>query len=163
MFRALAPALGDIPAALATLDRAVTLAEPEGYIRVFAEDGTAMTSLLRGDRRQGIGGTMSVGSRQPLADPEYSSPAEHTLIEPLSERELDVLRLLGTDLDGPAIARQLIVSDQYLSDSHQEHLRQARCDQPQGSSPPGRRPRAAAASPRPPSLEPAFFARAAGA
>jgi LuxR family maltose regulon positive regulatory protein len=32
------------------------------------------------------------------------------LIEPLSQRELDVLRLLGSDLDGPGIARELIVS-----------------------------------------------------
>ena len=32
------------------------------------------------------------------------------MIEPLSDRELDVLRLLGTDLDGPDIARELIVS-----------------------------------------------------
>jgi LuxR family maltose regulon positive regulatory protein len=40
------------------------------------------------------------------------APAARTqrLVGPLSERELDVLRLLATDLDGPAIARQLIVS-----------------------------------------------------
>ena len=38
------------------------------------------------------------------------TPANQGLIEPLSQRELDVLQLLGTDLDGPDIARGLIVS-----------------------------------------------------
>ena len=41
---------------------------------------------------------------------EHSTPVNQALIEPLSERELGVLRLLGTDLDGPEIARYLTVS-----------------------------------------------------
>ena len=39
-----------------------------------------------------------------------STPVKQDLVEPLSERELDVLRLLRSDLDGPDIARQLMVS-----------------------------------------------------
>ena len=53
---------------------------------------------------------MSVGSWPPRAGPSTDGPAEQGLIEPLSERELDVLRLLATDLDGPDIARGLMVS-----------------------------------------------------
>ena len=41
---------------------------------------------------------------------EHRLPARQGLIEPLSARELEVLRLLGTELDGPSIARQLFVS-----------------------------------------------------
>jgi LuxR family maltose regulon positive regulatory protein len=48
-------------------------------------------------------------------------PNRHGLIEPLSERELDVLRLLGTDLNGPAIARELIVSMSTLR-THSNHI-----------------------------------------
>jgi LuxR family maltose regulon positive regulatory protein len=44
------------------------------------------------------------------AEDELSYLLEQASIEPLSDRELDVLRLLGTDLDGPQIARQLVVS-----------------------------------------------------
>ena len=41
---------------------------------------------------------------------EDSTPVSQGLIELLSARELEVLRLLGTDLDGPEIARELVVS-----------------------------------------------------
>jgi LuxR family maltose regulon positive regulatory protein len=98
--------LGDIPAALAGLDRAVTLAEPEGYVRVFADEGPLMVSLLRALAKRGTAGNYV---RRLLAAAD-DSPVKQDLIEPLSERELDVLRLLGTDLNGPAIARELMVS-----------------------------------------------------
>jgi LuxR family maltose regulon positive regulatory protein len=101
---------GDIPAALGCLDRAVTLAEPEGYVRIFADEGPAMTSLLRAAAKQG---TRRDYVRRLLAATSgtgHDRPAEQALIEPLSERELDVLRLLGSELDGPAIARELMVS-----------------------------------------------------
>ena len=145
-------ALGDIPAALASLDRAVTLAEPEGYVRVFADEGPPMASLLRAAAKQGIARNYVRRLLAALSGTEHSGPTEQALIEPLSERELDVLRLLGTELDGPAIARELHGVPEHHADSHQEHLRQARRDQPQGSGPPGRGTRPVAANPQPPPL-----------
>ena len=60
-------ARGDIPAALASLERAVTLAEPEGYVRIFVDEGPPMASLLRAARETGgsLPGTTSVGSWPP--------------------------------------------------------------------------------------------------
>jgi LuxR family maltose regulon positive regulatory protein len=113
----------DIPAALSCLERAVTQAEPEGYVRVFADEGPPMASLLRVAARQQTGRNYV---RQLLAavtetETEQNGPVKHGLIEPLSERELDVLRLLGTELDGPAIARELMVSLNTVR-THTKHI-----------------------------------------
>jgi LuxR family maltose regulon positive regulatory protein len=107
---------GDIPAALGSLQRALTLSEPEGYVRVFVDEGPPMASLLRAVARAAPGEQMGIAPsyvRRLLAainKTEDHMPVKQGLAERLSDRELDVLRLLGTDLDGPDIARELFVS-----------------------------------------------------
>ena len=103
-------AQGDIPAALVALQRALTLAEPEGYLRIFVDEGAPMASLLRTAAKKGIAPGYVRRLLAAFARTDDRKPANLGLIEPLSERELDVLRLLGTDLDGPDIARELTVS-----------------------------------------------------
>jgi LuxR family maltose regulon positive regulatory protein len=101
---------GDAAGSLAPLRRAVTLAEPEGYVRVFADEGLPLAALLKALAKQA---TAPRYVRRLLAAAGRTAPAAAVmpdLVEPLSGRELEVLRLLGTDLDGPDIARQLSVS-----------------------------------------------------
>jgi LuxR family maltose regulon positive regulatory protein len=103
-------AQGDLPAALAPLARALALAEPEGYVRIFVDEGSPMTTLLEAAAKHGAARSYVrrlLAAGGVAAD---SPPTSQNLIEPLSDRELAVLRLLGTDLDGPAIARELLVS-----------------------------------------------------
>ncbi len=105
-------ARGDLPAALAALRRALSLAEPQGHVRIFADEGAPMAVLLRA----AAAGTATGYARRilaALAPGADSGPVPVGLVglvDPLSARELDVLRLLGSDLDGPDIARELFVS-----------------------------------------------------
>jgi LuxR family maltose regulon positive regulatory protein len=113
--------LGDIPAALACLERAVTLAEPEGYVRVFVDEGPPMASLLQAAAKQGVARNYVRRLLAAVTETGHDSPVRQALIEPLSERELDVLRLLGTELDGPDIARELMVSLNTVR-THTKHI-----------------------------------------
>ena len=107
---------GDMRAALVPLERALTLAEPEGYVRKFVDEGPRIVALLQAAAKRGIAPGYV---HRLLADfhpgtaggePRARQNLIKIEIEPLSERELDVLRLLATDLDGPEIASQLMVS-----------------------------------------------------
>jgi LuxR family maltose regulon positive regulatory protein len=108
---------GEDPRASDLVDRALTLAESEGYVRVFVGEGPALSPLLAAAAQRGAAPAYARRLLQAaraddhlISDAVHEVPARHGLPEPLSVRELEVLRLLSSDLDGPAIARQLFVS-----------------------------------------------------
>jgi LuxR family maltose regulon positive regulatory protein len=130
---------GDEEAALAALGHAVDLAEPDGWVRYFVDAGPALSPLLQAlsDRRDGspvvarllaanragtVAPPLPVGpaGHQPVG-PSVARPVTASLPDPLSDRELEVLRLLASDLDGPGIARQLVVSLNTVR-SHTKHI-----------------------------------------
>ena len=109
-------ALGQPAQAWAPLEQALTQAEPEGYVRLFIDEGPPLAGLLQAAAKRGLAphyvpellAAFDAGAVPPAPRPAAS--AAPPLPEPLSEREREVLRLLGTELAGPEIARQLMVS-----------------------------------------------------
>ncbi len=112
---------GDAAQALAVLSRALALAEPEGYVRVFLDEGEQMAALLSR-------ANVEYAARLRALFKDASSPVEchaprqasaacigdeeqpAALVEPLSERELEVLRLLAAGLTTREIAARLFIT-----------------------------------------------------
>jgi LuxR family maltose regulon positive regulatory protein len=98
--------------ALATLEEALALALPGRWIRPFVELGTPMKTFLRRLKLQGVTKEMERYIDQILATfPSAEIPSEQPgLLDPLTEREMEVLQLLATALSTEEIAAQLMVS-----------------------------------------------------
>lgn len=121
---------GDVNQALVTLSRALSLAEPEGYIRLFADEGSPMANLLSQmwTRQRGVQrGTpnrfsldyvekllAALGTQYPqsMSQPPGPTPfnISYPLVEPLSERELAVLRLIVAGYSNREIADRLVLA-----------------------------------------------------
>jgi LuxR family maltose regulon positive regulatory protein len=114
------------------LQQALTLAEPEGYVRIFVDEGPPMAKLLGKMNASREGRTLIVkeyiqklltafesnendinpisSSLHPTSSPGAPRSAfPHPLVEPLSQRELEDLHLFKTELSGPEIDDQLVI------------------------------------------------------
>jgi LuxR family maltose regulon positive regulatory protein len=108
---------------MSTLERALSLAEPGGFIRIFVDEGPPMARLLyeilsraetlshgiAADYARRLLGTF------PIVEPEQTGPSKtqatkSELVEPLTERELEVLKLIAEGLTNLEIATSLFLS-----------------------------------------------------
>ena len=120
MLQALAhEAQGESPSALVSLERTLTLAEPEGYIRVFVDEGRPMAHLLSEAADHGImpdytGKLLAAFEAEGWLDsddsPLLTAPASQILVEPLSDRELEVLQLVSQGLSNREISERLYLA-----------------------------------------------------
>jgi LuxR family transcriptional regulator, maltose regulon positive regulatory protein len=132
-------AAGDQQGALAALAEALTLAAPEGYVRVFVDEGAPMAALLRRlavARAKGqalatapppapylerLLGAFQQAGLPVLPRPRPGGAAVAGLVVPLSGRELEVLRLLASGKPNQTIAEELVVSLETVK-SHVGHI-----------------------------------------
>ena len=109
-------AQGDLPAALLPLKRALALAEPEGYVRMFLDEGLSMMQLLKEASTHEIMPdytdkllTAFESEKRKIKDKPDLPPAQ-SLIDPLSQREIKILQLIAQGLSNREIGERLFLA-----------------------------------------------------
>jgi LuxR family maltose regulon positive regulatory protein len=93
--------------ALSALDKALNLAEPQGFVRIFLDEGPPMAKLLRQAVAQDLHASYALHLLNAMGE---TAPPPQPLIDPLSERELEVLRRVAAGYSNQEIAQDLVIA-----------------------------------------------------
>jgi LuxR family transcriptional regulator, maltose regulon positive regulatory protein len=108
-------AAGAADLALDCLERSLKSAEPEGFMRVYLDEGLPVVKLLREAARRGVESQYCARLLREFQRPKQTRPLatigiQSVLIEPLSERELEILQLLAEGYANREIGDRLYIS-----------------------------------------------------
>jgi LuxR family maltose regulon positive regulatory protein len=115
-------AQGNLASALVALERALRMAEPEGYVRIFIDEGLPMARLLDAAAAQGMMPSYIrkllaalEDAREDEGEKSDSSPpsallSPSSLVEPLSQREVEILQLVAQGLSNREICERLFLA-----------------------------------------------------
>ena len=113
---------GNMEKALSALEQALSLAEPEGFIRTFIDEGEILERLLLQAISHDIAPNYVVKLLSALRETtKIPQTKAHNLIDPLSKRELEVLRLIAAGQSNQEIAQQLVLAVSTVK-SHINHI-----------------------------------------